>query len=122
MMNKAFDEMIAPMRAPMFEAGKKYRTRDGSLDLPVVFVTGNGSLVVEMPDGFAQIYHADGWNTAGLGALDLMPPAPPVVVSDAVLTTHIKARGFRADDLSRFDDARAHLAVVIAAYLAEQGR
>jgi len=122
-MNKRFDEMIAPMREPVLKAGETYLNENGG-DWRCIYVEGNVAYCV-VNNGPAYCFDAVTGKAisfqAGKG-YDLILPAPPVVISDAVLTTHIKARGFLADDLSRFEDARAHLAVVITAYLAEQGK
>ena len=110
-----------------FEVGKTYPTRRGNTFTVLSIIDESEALskfvLVGVKRGllyaYPASYRADG---TGMGD-DLIPPAPPVVVSDTAMNAYFRAR---SDGLWRSvpDDrkTRRGLAAAFAVMLAETGR
>ena len=103
----------------MWEPGKEYRTRcgwsarvyvtDGGGQSPI-----HGAVLSEMAGWLAHCWRKDGTSDGANGnADDLMPPLPPVVVSDRVM------QAFHCD-VNAGASKRERVAAAITEYLAEQ--
>jgi hypothetical protein len=108
----------------MFEAGKEYLTRDGRRARVYATDGGLGSMIHgairSSIDGewFASEWPKDGRRTDRIRGDDLIPPRPPVVVSDAVSDAAHDAFHCCGEFGRRLWKKTA--AAAITAYLAEQ--